>query len=37
LEADFGLLALDDQMGRKLQDLDLVTKKRAPRRKAING
>lgn len=37
LEADFGLLALDDQMGRKLQDLDLVAKKRAPRRKALNG
>ena len=37
LESDFGLLALDDQMGRKLQDLDLVTKKRAPRRKVENG
>lgn len=37
LETDFGLLALDDVMGRKLQDLDLVTKKRAPKRKAMDG
>lgn len=37
LDADFGLLALDDQMGRKLQDLNLITKKRAPKRKAMNG
>ena len=36
LDADFGLLALDDEMGRKLQDLELITKKRAPRRKASN-
>ena len=37
LEADFGLLALDDAMGRKLQDLDLVTKQRAPKRKVVDG
>jgi transcriptional regulator with XRE-family HTH domain len=37
LEADFGKLASDDEMGRKLQDLGLITKKRAPKRKAVNG
>ena len=34
LEVDFDLLAVDDVMGRKLQDLELVTKQRAPKRKA---
>lgn len=33
LEVDFDRLAVDDVMGRKLQDLELVTKKRAPKRK----
>jgi len=37
LEADFGQLANDDEMDRRLQDLDLVTKKRAPKLKATNG
>lgn len=35
LENDFEKLALDDAFGRKLQDLDLVTSKRAPKRKAV--
>lgn len=34
LEEDFGLLAADDVLGRKLQDLDLIPKERAPKRKA---
>ena len=34
LESDFERLASDDAFGRKLQDLELVTKKRAPKRKA---
>lgn len=33
LENDFNQLASDDEMGRKLQDLDLVTRRRAPKRK----
>ena len=37
LEDDFGLLALDDPIGRKLQDLELVTRKRAPKRKTTSG
>jgi len=32
LEEDFLLLAKDDVLGRRLQDLQLVTKKRAPKR-----
>lgn len=37
LEADFGQLAGDDEMGHRLQDLELVTKKRAPKRKTTNA
>ena len=33
VEEDFDRLAADDEMGRKLQDLNLVAKKRAPKRK----
>lgn len=35
-EADFDRLAADDEMGRKLQDLNLVTKRRAPKRSQSN-
>ncbi|MEG2298255.1 MAG: helix-turn-helix transcriptional regulator [Anaerovoracaceae bacterium] len=31
MEADFLLIAKDDQLGRKLQDLDLPVRKRAPK------
>lgn len=34
LETDFESLAADDTMGRKLQDLEMVTPRRAPKRKA---
>lgn len=34
LEQDFEKLGVDDTFGRKLQDLDLVTRKRAPKRRA---
>ena len=34
LAADIGLLARDDELGRKLQDLNLPQRQRAPRRTA---
>ena len=33
LDTDLLLIAKDDELGRKLQDLDLQTKKRAPKKK----
>ena len=33
LDKDLLLLAKDDALGRKIQDLNLITRKRAPRRK----
>ena len=32
-KSDLLLVAKDDELGRKLQDLDLVTRKRAPNKK----
>ena len=32
MDKDLLLVAKDDEMGRQLQDLDLITRKRAPRR-----
>lgn len=36
LENDIALVAADDVLGRKLQDLNLEPKSRAPKRKAAN-
>ncbi len=37
LEKDLLILAKDDKLGRKLQDVNLVIKERAPKRKNNNG
>ena len=36
MDKDLILIAKDDELGRKLQDLDIMPKKRAPRRKMDN-
>lgn len=36
LESDFLLVAKDDKLGRRLQDANLITKERAPKRKFKN-
>lgn len=33
MDKDLGLVAKDDEMGRQMQDLNLMTRKRATRRK----
>lgn len=32
MDKDFALIARDDEFGRKMQDLELITRKRAPKR-----
>ena len=37
MDKDLLLVAKDDELGRKLQDLDLTTKKRAPKNRGIDN